>query len=66
MRSHKRIPSRVVVGSDLGITCVPLVVAAGNRLELGPAEGHKVGGRKVSEESDGAGTRWLRAGPRIC
>lgn len=32
----------------------------------GRAEGHKVGGRKVSEESDGAGTRWLRAGPRIC
>lgn len=33
MGSHKRILRKAVVGSDLGISSVPLAAIAGNRLE---------------------------------
>lgn len=67
MGSHKRIPRRAVMGSDLGITGVPLAV--GGREQTGVGAGvrdtRSEAGRPLRRVM-GLGPGWLRAEPRIC
>lgn len=68
MGSHGRIPSRAVVGSDLGITKVPWLLQWGTDWSGCRGEGHKVRGRQATEEateeSDGAGTSVIESRAR--